>query len=557
MDEVNDAGEGIVLNSGGLPEMVSTGDPASTQVHFMQRRSEEQFSQTQEAMLAVVARSMAESAQTAIEGRFERHRQWSHLGSSGGAASTPSPAHDDRTTTPSRRELVWIDSEGAGGEAAEGSLVHNAWGAAKTNAATESGWNSDNPETGAPGSWLPSFSLGSSLGSSGNLGRSDRNHLGAAPGAGMELGGGVYGQDRLYGSGVAGAPLGAGSGDFSGTRAQDPSLSGVSFEMALGEREQETSWVPVLWGQGDLQHFNGNLTRLGMDYRGGLDAAHVGLDLYANERMLAGLSFMRSWGDMDYTDDGIDGVLASRMDTVHPYVYWQPNARVGVWGIGGLGGGEVDVEEPGRVHDFDADFRMFAGGVRAVLSRRGNNELGLRADAFTAQLQTDALEDIAKVSGQAHRARLMLEWVHNRALSAGRSLSLKAEVGGRFDGGDADRGGGVETGFRLAYLDANHGLEVALHGRVLVVHESEYRDWGAGRAGELGPGREATRVQGVSDVLVGPGRRRPDDVVGQRGCRHAPGGDGDDGDRLAVPDGNRVRLRRPEGAGLGGSADAV
>ena len=496
MDEVNDAGEGIVLNSGGLPEMVSTGDPASTQVHFMQRRSEEQFSQTQEAMLAVVARSMAESAQTAIEGRFERHRQWSHLGSSGGAASTPSPAHDDRTTTPSRRESVWIDSEGAGGEAAEGSLVHNAWGAAKTNAATESGWNSDNPETGAPGSWLPSFSLGSSLGSSGNLGHSDRNHLGAAPGAGMELGGRVYGQDRLYGSGVAGAPLAAGSGDFSGMRAQDPSLSGVSFEMALGEREQETSWVLVLWGQGDLQHFNGDLTRLGMEYRGGLDAAHVGLDLYANERMLAGLSFMRSWGDMDYTDDGIDGVLASRMDTVHPYVYWQPNARVGVWGIGGLGGGEVDVEEPGRVHDFDADFRMFAGGVRAVLSRRGNNELGLRADAFTAQLQTDALEDIAKVSGQAHRGRLMLEWVHNRALSAGRSLSLKAEVGGRFDGGDADRGSGVETGFRLAYLDAIHGLDVALHGRMLVVHESDYRDWGAAVQASWDPGEKQRGFRG-------------------------------------------------------------
>ncbi len=491
-DEVNDPGEGIVLSPGGLPEMVSTGDPASTQVHFMQRRSEEQFSQTQEAMLAVVARSMAESAQTAIEGRFERHRQWSHLGSSGGAASTPSPAHDDRTTTPSRGESEWIRSEGAGGEAAEGSLVHNTRGAAKTNAATESGWNSGNPEPGTPGSWLRSFSLGSL----GNLGRSDPTDLGVAPGSGTKPSGGVYGQDRRHGSGVGNAPPGPGPEDFPGTRDGELSLSGVSFEMALGEREQETSWVPVLWGQGDLQHFNGDLTRLGMDYRGGLDAAHVGLDLYANDRMLAGLSFMRSWGDMDYTDDGIDGVLASRMDTVHPYVYWQPNARVDVWGIGGLGAGEVDVEEPGRAHNFDADFRMFAGGVRAVLSRRGNNELGLRADAFTAQLQTDALEDIAKVSGQAHRGRLMLEWVHNRALSAGRSLSLKAEVGGRFDGGDADRGSGVETGFRLAYLDAIHGLDVALHGRMLVVHESDYRDWGAAVQASWDPGEKQRGFRG-------------------------------------------------------------
>ena len=205
-----------------------------------------------------------------------------------------------------------------------------------------------------------------------------------------------------------------------------------------------------------------------MSYRGGLEAAHVGLDLYANDKVLAGLSFMRSWGDMDYTDDGVDGVLGSDLNTFHPYLYWEPNERVSMWGFGGMGWGEVDVKEPGRTHDFDADFRMLAGGVRSVLSvlcRWPCNELALRADAFTAQLRTDATDDIAKVSGEAHRARLMLEWVHDLPLAAGRSLSLQLEAGGRFDGGDADRGAGVETGFRLRYLDANCCLDVALHGR--------------------------------------------------------------------------------------------
>ena len=46
-------------------------------------------------------------------------------------------------------------------------------------------------------------------------------------------------------------------------------------------------------------------------------------------KVLAGLSFMRSWGDLEYTDDGVAGVLESRMNTVHPYVYWQPSARLG------------------------------------------------------------------------------------------------------------------------------------------------------------------------------------------------------------------------------------
>ncbi len=125
-----------------------------------------------------------------------------------------------------------------------------------------------------------------------------------------------------------------------------------------------------------------------------------------------------------------------------------------------------------------------------MLSRRGSNELGLRADAFWAQLGTEASEDIAKVRGEAHRARLMLEWVHTKQLSVGRSLSLKAEAGGRFDGGDAEGGRGAETGFRLGYLDASSGLDVALHGRVLVVHESDYRDWGLGVQASWDPGEK-------------------------------------------------------------------
>ena len=486
MDDVDDPGEGLVLSMGALPQAVSAGEPSSTEVHFEQPRMAERFSQTLEVALAVIARSTAVSAQTAIEGRFERHRQWSRLGPSVGALPTPQPGSDPSAAALSPRESERIGRAGAGDRGVDGSLVQRAWGAARTSAATGSGWNAENRETGTPGSWLRSLSLGSL----GNLASFDPTHLVASPGSGMEPSGGVYRQDRLDASGVGAAPLGPGSGDFSGMRGQAFSLSGVSFEMSSGESEQATSWVPVLWGQGDLQHFDGDLRRLGMDYRGGLEAAHVGLDLYANDQMLAGLSFMRSWVDLDYTDDGLDGVLESRMTTVHPYLYWQPSDRLSVWGIGGLGGGQVAVEEPGRTHDFDADFRMLAGGVRAVLSRRGSHEWGLRWDGFTAQLETAALADIAPVSGEAHRGRLMLEWVHDRALSVGRSLSLQVEAGGRFDGGDAERGSGLETGFRLGYLDANRGLDVALHGRVLVVHASDYRDWGVGVQASWDPGEK-------------------------------------------------------------------
>ena len=500
-DEVNDPGEGVVLSLGELPEAVSGGEILQTTVNFRHQRTAEQFSQTLEVALAVMARSMGESAQTAIQGRFERHRQWSRLGAAGGALPTVQPGSDNGAAALSPGESQRIGSEsleGSGRRRAEGPVVPNAGGAAGAPAAMGSSGGAGDREGDVQGAWLRNVSLG---GLTGLFGHS-QGDAGVTTGSGMApsgtgptvgLGGQPgYGQNRFQGSGARDWSLRSGSGEFSGRRNRELNLAGASFEMPLGKQEKEKSrsWVPAVWGQGDLQHFNGNLTRYEMSYRGGLEAAHVGLDLYANDKVLAGLSFMRSWGNMDYSDDGIDGTLGSRMNTFHPYLYWQPAERVSVWGMGGLGRGRVDVNEPGRSHNVEADFRMLSGGVRTVLSRRGSNEVGLRADTFTAQLGTEASEDIAKVRGEAHRARLMLEWVHTMQQSAGRSLSLKAEAGGRFDGGDAERGSGVETGFRLGYLDANSGLDVAMLGRVLVVHESDYRDWGLGVQASWDPGEK-------------------------------------------------------------------
>ena len=63
-DEVDDPGESIVLSFGELPEAVSEGEISQTTVNFTPWRTAEQFSQTLEVMLAVLARSTAASAQS-------------------------------------------------------------------------------------------------------------------------------------------------------------------------------------------------------------------------------------------------------------------------------------------------------------------------------------------------------------------------------------------------------------------------------------------------------------------------------------------------------------
>ena len=369
-DEVNDPGEGIVLSLGELPEAVSEGEISQTTVNFRQQRTAEQFSQTLEVALAVMARSMGESAQTAIEGRFERHRQWSRLGA-GAAVPTAQPGSDKSNTGLGEGESERIGSEsldGSGSRRAEGPVAPSAGAGAR--AAMGSSGESGDRESGLQGTWLQNVSLGGLAGLfgygqsyAGVSSGSGRGPSGTGPTVG--LGGQPgYGQNRFQGWGAGDRSLRSGSAPLSGRSNQELNLAGASFELPLAgqQKGRSRSWVPALWGQGDLQRFNGNLTRLGMSYRGGLEAAHVGLDVYANDKVLAGLSFMHSWGNMDYSDDGIDGVLGSRMNTFHPYLYWQATERVSVWGMGGLGRGQVEVNEPGRSHDFEADFRMFAGG---------------------------------------------------------------------------------------------------------------------------------------------------------------------------------------------------
>ena len=446
-DQEDDPGKSIVLGFGDLPEAVSEGDPSETTVKFTQQRSAEQFSASMKILLAVTARSVADSAQTAIQSRFQRKRQLMRNRQSARGPNT-------------------------GGSLSAGLSGSNGSGLSRSGALNQM------PEVDRFGFAPPRLAEGAgpSMGST----RSGSLHNSLAPDYGIAPTQAAYGYDTLQRTSTADPSLGA--LQFSGIRARQPVLSQASFNLQMVEspRGKDGSGSVALWVQGDLQDFNGNITRGGMDYRGVMGAVHVGLDLYNSEQMLVGFSFMRSFARINYNADGVHGMFRNGMNTAHPYLYWQPNERFSAWVIGGLGRGEVDVNEPGRAHDLTSDFRMFSGGMRSVPAKRGNTEVGVVVDSFTARLGTNASKDIERVSGQVSRTRMMLEIVHDKPLEAGRSLSIKAEFGHRLDAGDADRGSGAEAGFRLGYLDAAGGLDIAWHGRMLLVRESDYRDFGVG-----------------------------------------------------------------------------
>ncbi|MCY3757551.1 MAG: hypothetical protein OXG96_07485, partial [Acidobacteria bacterium] len=310
-----------------------------------------------------------------------------------------------------------------------------------------------------------------------------------------------------------------------------PVLSRTSFGLPLaGNSFAGSDWRPVLWGHGDFQHFNGSSSLV--DFRGGLRATHVGMDLLSTRQVITGLSFARSWGAMDYSDER-EGRLAAGFNTFHPYLYWQPHRRLGFWGIGGMGRGSVDMRDPRLAHVFNSEFRMWAGGLRSLLTRPGNNELGLRVDGFTSNIGIDPYERIGEVSGKASRVRAMLEAVHQRG-GRKRSFSLKSEIGGRVDRGEAVHGTSIETGLRLGFIDNPTGLDLALQGRMLLFHDGGYRDWGAGLQASWDPGKKRRGLRmsaAASHGQVGPGGS----TLWNRSFAHVPGPDrGLPADRVAV-----------------------
>ena len=275
--------------------------------------------------------------------------------------------------------------------------------------------------------------------------------------------------------------------DPSGGPEKGPVLSRTSFGLPIaGNSFGGSYWRPVLWGHGDFQHFDGNSTLV--DFRGGLRATHVGMDLFSNRQVLAGLSFARSWGAMSYSDDR-EGRLAASFNTLHPYLYWQPHRRVSLWGIGGTGRGAVDLMDPRLAHVFDAEFRMWTVGLRSLLTKPGKNEMAFRLDGFMSNIGIDPYERIGEVYGSASRARAMLEVVHQRG-GRKRSFSLKGELGGRLDRGEAVHGTAMETGLRLGFIDNPTGLDLALQGRMLLLHDGGYKDWGGGLQASWDPGNK-------------------------------------------------------------------
>ena len=262
-------------------------------------------------------------------------------------------------------------------------------------------------------------------------------------------------------------------------------LLGSAFSLGAGGAHG----TPLVgaWGRVELGRFEADTDGLTMD--GDVTKGFVGADV-ARDRWLAGLALSFSDGEGDYAaiDGTHGGSIESSLTSLYPYGRIGLNDRVDLWGLVGMGSGELTLDhgrtgqERKRIST-DIGMRMGAIGVRGEVltpDQTSGLTVAVKSDAFWVKMKSEDTDGMRASEGEANRVRLIVEG--SRTFDAGGGLlTPSAEVGVRHDGGDAETGAGLEAGAGLQYTSGAFTVEGRLRG--LVAHEeSGYEEWGASGA---------------------------------------------------------------------------
>ena len=245
----------------------------------------------------------------------------------------------------------------------------------------------------------------------------------------------------------------------------------------------------TLWGSGTYRNLNSSGA---INWHGDLFGGHIGADARVGNHGLAGvlLSFFK--GSFTYSDQDIQtGAYENQMLSVHPYVGWSSQSGLRVWASGGLGTGELGID--GTAYQVDTQSsamsqRTLAGGASGFVLSHGATTLRLKGEAWMTHVGLDARGLIDALTVDVQRTRLALEGSHGRTLSSGAQVTQVLELGLRYDRGDGITGGGIEIGGSLRYVNASGVLTIEGRGRSLLVHQADYREWGASGLMTLNPG---------------------------------------------------------------------
>ena len=275
-------------------------------------------------------------------------------------------------------------------------------------------------------------------------------------------------------------------------------LLASSFHLAsAGDAATGARWS--LWGRGARSSFDGAEEALTLD--GDVTTATLGLDFERN-RWLLGIALSRSTGDGSFKiggdcQTGCAGEVESAITGFYPYARYRVSEKLYLWGAVGHGQGDLTFS-PDGVGEIETDIEMgmAAAGARGVVlpaANAGDFELALRTDLLFTSSGSDAAEslvtELVETEAETSRIRLLLEGSREFRFGEDAVLTPSVELGIRYDGGDAETGGGLEVGGSIRYASGSLTMELSVRG-LLAHSESDYEEWGMSGSVRLDPGAD-------------------------------------------------------------------
>ena len=301
-----------------------------------------------------------------------------------------------------------------------------------------------------------------------------------------------------YDSGWGTQPTPYGMGQRMGDRDLGRMLAGSSFRFSAADGDSGDAWT--LWGRGATTSFSGDGDTLSHD--GSVTTGTVGVD-YEWGDIIGGVALSLSSGDGEFeAGSDVAGELDSSMTVISPYMRVKMSCCVTIWGVAGVGQGDMTLaaEGGGAAIDTDISMSMGAAGFRGgILPDAATFDLALKSDVFVASMSADAAPGLEAVDADASRLRVVLEGSTTNELEGGGTFAPMFEVGMRYDGGDAETGTGLEVGGGLRFSDASRRFMLSLNARAMLAHaEDDYQEWGVGASAMLRPN---TSGQGMTMSL--------------------------------------------------------
>ena len=279
-------------------------------------------------------------------------------------------------------------------------------------------------------------------------------------------------------------------------------LSGTSFLVPLSAHEEgaDPGIGFAFWGSGDYRNISGgDPDEADVDWGGSAWSARLGADARFVDSLLTGLALSWTASALEYEDDtgGADrsGTHGTSLISVHPYVGWT-TPDFGVWATGGLGWGEVTIDDDEAEVDAPSTglshWSLGAGASVTVLAiddliAGGTTALKLRGEGLLAHATVEAAATVAGLEVDVNQVRAVVEASHAQRLGTA-TLTPVLELGGRLDGGDGETGAGFEVGGGVSYADA--GFTVESRGRVLLFRDN-FDEWGLSGLVQYDPGAPA------------------------------------------------------------------